>query len=154
MTALLARHGRVRAGDRGSVSVFVLGLVVVLMAVAGLVVDGGRAVNARAEIMDDTEQAARAGANRVDDAALRTGAPVTLDEGEAAQAAVDYLIARGYDPARIVTSTDAEQITVAVTDDVPTVLLSLIFIQSFEVAGSAVARAAIGITAEIPPGAP
>ena len=50
-------------GEDGAASVFVLGLVVVLMIVAGLVVDGGRAVNGRAAAMDAAEQAARAGAS-------------------------------------------------------------------------------------------
>src|SRR5690554_5195515 len=82
-----AWRGRV-ADERGSISVFVLGLVVVLMIVAGLVVDGGRAVNARAEIMDDAEQAARAGANHVDVAALRAGGAISLDAAAARAAAV------------------------------------------------------------------
>lgn len=154
MRRRLAPRNHRLAGDRGSASVFVLGLIVVLMAVAGLVVDGGRAVNARAEIMDDAEQAARAGANRVDDAVLRSGGPVVLNQAAAAQAAADFLVARGYDPGRVTASTNEAEVTVSVTDDVPTTLLSLIFIDSFEVAGSAVARAAVGITTESTTGAP
>lgn len=135
--------------ERGSISVFVLGLVVVLMVVAGLVVDGGRAVNARAEIMDDAEQAARAGANQVDVGALRGGTEVRLDGPAARTAAIDYLVQRGYDPARIQASADQAQVTVAVSDDVPTALLSLIFIRTFQVEGTAVARAALGVDVEI-----
>ena len=135
--------------ERGSVSIFVIGIVVVLMAVAGLVVDGGRAVNARAQIMDDAEQSARAGANQIDDAAMRSGEPIVLDQDAAAQAAADYLAARGYDPSRVAASADATSISVSVTDTVPTALLSLVFIKSFEVEGTAVAHPAVGVSTEI-----
>lgn len=138
--------------ERGSVSIFVIGLVVVLMAVAGLVVDGGRAVNARERITDDAEQSARAGANQVSDAGLRSGASVVLDHDLAAGAAADYLVARGYARGRIVASADATSISVSVTDTVPTALLSLVFIQSFEIEGTAVAHPAVGVSTEI--GAP
>jgi Flp pilus assembly protein TadG len=129
--------------------VFVLALVVVLMAVAGLVVDGGRAVNARAAAMDAAEQAARAGANQVDAVTLRATGEVLLDPVAAQAAAVDYLIARGYDAGRISVTSDQAQVTATVRDDVPTVLLSLIFIPSFEVEGESSARAAVGIADEI-----
>lgn len=138
--------------ERGSVSIFVIGLVVVLMAVAGLVVDGGRAVNAREKIMDDAEQAARAGANQVSDAGLRSGEAVQLDHDLAAGAAATYLRDRGYDPSRVVTSVDPTSISVSVTDTVPTALLSLVFIKSFEVEGTAVSHPAVGVSTEI--GAP
>lgn len=140
--------------ERGAASVLVLGLIVALMVVAGLVVDGGRAVNARAEIMDDAEQAARAGANQVDLAALRAGGTVRVDAGQARTAAVDYLTARGYDAGRITVQATGAEVDVSVRDTVPTALLAMIFINSFEVEGSAVARAAAGITQETGTGAP
>ena len=140
--------------DAGAVSVFVLGLIVVLMVVAGLVIDGGRAVNARAEIMDDAEQAARTGANQIDPVELRASGQVRILPGAASAAAADYLTARGYDPGRIAVSSSEAQVEVTVRDTVPTSLLQLILIPSFEVEGSAVSRAAVGIVAEIPSGAP
>ncbi len=140
---------RVDDRERGAVSVFVLGLVVVLMIVAGLVVDGGRAVNARAEITDDAEQAARAGANQVDVAALRSGEGVSLSSSAARAAAMDHLLARGYDAGRIQVDVVDQEVSVQVSDRVPTALLSLILISHFNVEGSAVARAALGIDSEI-----
>ncbi|HEY5554143.1 MAG TPA: pilus assembly protein TadG-related protein [Cellulomonas sp.] len=152
MTAAARAVGRARRGEHGedgTVSVFVLVLVVALMVVAGLVVDGGRAVNGRAAAMDSAEQAARAGANQVDLATLRTTGEARLDPAAAQVVAVDYLVARGYDAARITATADAAQVTVTVRDDIPTTLLSLIFIRSFEVEGVATARAALGIADEI-----
>jgi len=72
-----------------------------------------------------------------------------MDPVAAQAAAVDYLIARGYDAGRISVTSDQAQLTVTVRDDVPTVLLSLIFIPSFEVEGESSARAAVGIVDEI-----
>lgn len=138
--------------EAGAASVMVLALVVVLMVVAGLVVDGGRAVNARAAAMDAAEQAARAGANQIDAATLRATGAVVIDPAAASAAAVDHLVARGYDAGRVTVESDAQQVRVAVRDTVPTSLLSLVLIRSFEVEGTATARAAVGIVEEI--GAP
>lgn len=149
MRRLIAHLRVARRDDRGAASVLVLGLIVALMVVAGLVVDGGRAVNARAEIMDDAEQAARAGANEIDMASLRSGGAVRVDPVRAQEAARAYLTARGYDGARITVRADQAEVTVTASDDVATALLSLAFIHSFEVQGSASARAAVGIDREI-----
>ena len=146
IAALRARLGPDR--DRGSASVFVVGMVVVLFALAGLVADGGRALNARVEIMDDAEQAARSGANQIDDAALRAGT-ARIDPSQARAAAITFLSARGYDSSRMTVTADATTVSVVVQDTVPTSLLQLAFIDSFEVEGTATARAALGITNEI-----
>ncbi|MBW8484702.1 pilus assembly protein [Actinomadura sp. PM05-2] len=63
----------------------------VVLMLAGLLVDGGLAIHARQRAADMAEQAARAGANQIDDAALReTGRPV-IDPGRAEAAACDLL---------------------------------------------------------------
>jgi len=141
-------------GEDGAASVFVLGLVVVLMIVAGLVVDGGRAVNGRAAAMDAAEQAARAGANQLLLDSTRGDGGARLDPVTARAAAVESLVAQGYDAARITVTADENQVSVTVRDDVPTALLSLALIFSIEVEGRATGRAALGIQDEIPVGAP
>lgn len=146
---LRSRVAALRAGgDDGAVSVYALSVILVLMLVAGLVVDGGRAVNARATAADDAEQAARAGAGQVDLGALRADGTLALDPGAAQVAATALLTDRGYDASRISVQVVADEITVAVSRTVPTALLSLAFVHSFDVEGSAVARAAIGVTSE------
>ena len=142
-----------RGDDRGSVSVFVIGLVVVLMAVAGLVVDGGRAINARAALADDAEQAARAGANQLDVDELRATGDVRIDPAAARASATQFLLTRGYAPGDITVDADAQNVDVSLEQEVPTQLLSLILITSFTVTGQATARAAVGIVDEFP-GAP
>ena len=62
--------------ERGSLSVYVVIIAAVLMLVAGLCIEGGRVLNARATMADQAEQAARAGVQRLSMAKLR-------DSGEA-----------------------------------------------------------------------
>jgi Flp pilus assembly protein TadG len=138
------------SGERGAISALVVGLIVMLFVVAGLVVDGGLAINARQRAYDDAEQAARAGANQVDTLALRTSGLVTILPAQAHTAAVDYLIGRGYDPGRIQVSVQQNEVTVTAEETVDTTLLQLIFISSFDVSGSATARPATGILTEVP----
>ncbi|GGC02993.1 pilus assembly protein TadG-related protein [Cellulomonas carbonis] len=153
-SAHACRLRTVARGDDGAASVLVLGLVVVLMAVAGLVVDGGRAVNARAALLDAAEQAARAGANQVDIGSLRSGGQVSIDPTAARRAAEDFLVAQGHAPADIGVVATATEVEVHLQGEVETALLSLVLIDSLDVEGSAVARAAVGITDEIGTGAP
>jgi Flp pilus assembly protein TadG len=134
--------------DRGAASVFVLGMIVVLMVLAGLVVDGGRAVNARVAVIDDAEQAARVAANQLSQVPVRSGA-VTIDAVAATNAASAYLTARGYEASGVVVTVDAGEVSVRVTDTVPTTLLQLAFINSYTVEGAATASAAMGIVNEI-----
>lgn len=147
--ARVRRTWRARGDDRGTATPFVLGLVVVLLAVAGLVADGGRAINARVAITDDAEQAARVGADRVRADTLRGSGTPRIDPVAATAAAQDYLVARGYSGARTSISADEDAVVVRVSDDVPTSLLALVGIDSFTVEGRASARAAIGIVTEL-----
>lgn len=60
-------------GDRGTLSLFVVLFTPVVVLLAGLLVDGGIAINARERAADVAQQAARAGANDLNVAALRSG---------------------------------------------------------------------------------
>ncbi|QFG26998.1 pilus assembly protein [Actinomadura sp. WMMB 499] len=88
----------------------------VVFLLAGLLVDGGLAIHARQRAADMAEQAARAGANEIDLAALRaTGDPV-LDPGRARAAACELLRAYGDEVtgARCDASTGAVTVTVQI----------------------------------------
>jgi hypothetical protein len=75
------RKGSLRwRGDRGTLSLFVVLFTPVVVLLAGLLVDGGIAINARERAADVAQQAARAGANDLNVAALRSGT-VELDPG-------------------------------------------------------------------------
>ena len=70
-------------GDRGTVAMFTTIFAVFVIALAGLVVDGGLAIHARQRAADIAEQAARAAADDVDVAYLRqTGKARIVATGE------------------------------------------------------------------------
>lgn len=138
--------------ERGAISAMLVTLIVMLFVLAGLVVDGGFAINARQKIYDDAEQAARAAANQIDIETLRATGEIVILEGQARQKAQEYMSARGYPPSQVQVSVDdvAGEVTVAARDTVNTTLLQLIFISDFDVEGQATSRPAVGITGETP----
>lgn len=81
--------------DRGSVSAFVAVIAIALVAVAGLVYDGGQILNAQARARDLAANAARAGAQEIDLDTLRAEQAVTLDPDRARTAALDHLTRAG-----------------------------------------------------------
>lgn len=83
--------------DRGSVALFMALFTVGMLAMAGLVVDGGTALASRGRAHDVAQQAARAGADALSAASLRGLSPAALriDPGRARSAAQTYLSAAG-----------------------------------------------------------
>jgi Flp pilus assembly protein TadG len=75
--------GRGGAGERGSLSLFVVIFAISVLMLAGLVYDGGLAITARQRAADVAEEAARAGANAIDVGALRAANALRVDEAEA-----------------------------------------------------------------------
>lgn len=67
------KNGNGWRGDRGTLSLFVVMFAPVVVLLAGLLVDGGIAINARMRAADVAQQAARAGANDLNVTALRSG---------------------------------------------------------------------------------
>ncbi|MGV9304791.1 TadE/TadG family type IV pilus assembly protein [Nonomuraea sp. NPDC003727] len=80
------------SGERGSMSVFTVLFSVVVFLLAGLLVDGGAAINARLRAADVAEQAARAGADRIDVEHLRqTGQARLLGQDEVCARAAEVV---------------------------------------------------------------
>ena len=120
------------ASERGSVTVFVTIITVALLAVGGLVADGGRILTARREAANAAESAARAGAQAIDLHALRTTGELVLDPTVARTDAYAYLRANGYTG---VVTADTNHVHVTVTIRRPTVMLSAIGLRSYSVTG-------------------
>ncbi len=133
------RSPRASRDERGTATAFVVGMAIVLLACAGLVVDGGTALNARMRLADDVEQAARAGAQEIDVDTLRGTGDLVLDQGAAEARARAYLIGRGYRVGTV--HADQDAVEVSATYHAPTKLLSLIDVNSFTVSASATAEA-------------
>jgi Flp pilus assembly protein TadG len=128
-----------RRSESGTATVFVVGFAVVLLACAGLVIDGGNAINARMKLADDVEQAARAGAGAIDVGYLRSNDVVRLDPGTAQSAALAYMGDLGYSQVEV--SVTADTVTVGGLDTVTTTLLQLVGVRTFDISARATAQA-------------
>ncbi|MFJ2031544.1 TadE/TadG family type IV pilus assembly protein [Streptosporangium sp. NPDC087985] len=99
-------HGRRAAGERGSMSVFTVIFSVAVFLLAGLLVDGGAAINARLRAADIAEQAARSAADQIDVEHLRaTGQARLLDEGAVCAKAGELVSAHSTDEVQLVQCT-------------------------------------------------
>jgi Flp pilus assembly protein TadG len=131
-------------GERGSLTLMLAALMVALLALAGLVIDGGRKLNESSRAYAIAEEAARAGAGMVDrSVAYRSGA-FNVDEAQALAAARAYLADAGYTGS--VRPDGTQRIRVSVTVTQPTLVLSLIGMDSMTSTSSAVASLVTGVT--------
>jgi Flp pilus assembly protein TadG len=126
---MIPRQGdHVEARDRGTISIFTVLFTLSVILLAGLVVDGGLAIHARQRAYDIAEQAARAGANDIDEDVLRqTGkAQINKDQQAVCTKAADLVAA--YDSQATVDNCDRsdDQVTVTVHITVQLQLLSIV----------------------------
>jgi Flp pilus assembly protein TadG len=131
-------------GERGSLTLMLAVLMVALLSLAGLVIDGGRKLNQSASAYAVAQEAARAGAGMVDRSAAYRSGTFQVDEGQAVAAARAYLTSAGY--SGVVSPDGPERIQVTVTVTAPTLVLSLIGIDTISSEGSAVASLVTGVT--------
>ena len=137
---------RLRREETGSTSVFAICVAAVLMLLAGLCVDGGRVLNARATLTDTAEQAARAGAQKVQLGGLRQSGAGTLDPAAARAAATTYLASTGSAGAASASvTTTGDTVTVTAEEDVPTFMLSLVGMSTVHITVTGSAEAESGI---------
>ncbi len=79
--------------DEGSLALYLALMAVGLLAMAGLVIDGGAALAARGRAADIAQEAARAGADAITEASLRGASPAQLQiDPAAARAAAQRLL--------------------------------------------------------------
>lgn len=135
------RRGR---GDQGTVTAFVVCFTVALIAMAGLVVDGGSILAARRHAFEDADAAARAGAQAIDEAALRNGQPVTLDPELARQLAQAQLDASG-EIGTVDVAGDLVKVTVTREQDLS--ILGFAGIESVTIHATGTARPVRGVRA-------
>ncbi|MFG1667637.1 hypothetical protein [Streptomyces sp. Y7] len=147
MTDLRVRRaglrGRARR-DEGQITVFVVPLTVAVVMFAGLVLDGGLALAARARAMGEAQEAARNGAQALDLAAYRADGSVRLIP-EQARALAEAYLASTPDTGRVSVTNDT--VTVTVTAQQKTQLLDLIGLGTLTVTGTGSAHPVYGVTA-------
>ncbi len=132
--------------ENGSISAFVVLLLVALVALMGLVVDGGSALSAHQSAADEAEQAARAGAGALSVEALRTGS-LQIDPVAAVTAAEAFTRAAGHPG---VASVVGDSVTVQIRYRIPTEVLGLIGIATLPVSAEATAVDVEGVTVGTP----
>ncbi len=130
-------------GEDGVITVFVVGLTLALMLVAGLVYDGGRVLAARRQAHDLADNAARAAAQAVDLHAVRSRDAVVVDPLSAQAAAESYLASTGHHGAISVTA-DTVRVTVSIAT--PMAILQLAGFSERTVTATGEARIVRGIT--------
>lgn len=115
-------------------SLFLVVLLLAVFAVFGLVVDGGARLDGQRRATDQAEQAARAAAQAVNPASLRTGT-TTLDPAAARAAASRYLAAAG-NVSLTGIQVSGTTVTVHVTTAVQPAVLSIVGIGTLTVTGT------------------
>ena len=130
------RRSTTERDERGSATVFVIGFAIVLFLCAGLVIDGGLAINKRMRIADDAEQAARIGADSINVSEFRRTETLVIDEGLARQRISSYLADLGYGSAKWTADIGGGRVAVQVRDSSKTYILNL-FGVTFPVRASA-----------------
>lgn len=119
--------------DRGSISVVMVIMLVMVLAGAGLVVDGGRAMAARRHASNTAEAAARA--------AVSTATPMSgFDPVAARSAAIDHAVRAGVDPLDVVVEVAPDAVRVTITERRRTVFLVLGGRSTMTVRATGVAR--------------
>ena len=119
-------------------------MFVALLALAGIVIDGGAKLDQAENANAIAQEAARAGAGMVNQSkALATGS-FTVDQAQALAAAQQYLARAGYQGTAVPDGPDTIRVTVTVT--APTHVLSIIGIDTMRSTGSATASLVTGVT--------
>ena len=108
---------------------------------AGLVLDGGLALSAKVQAIDDAQAAARAGAQAIDVPLYRSTGEITLDPAQAITDAEAFLTHAGRTGT---VNVIGDQVTVTVTIRQPTQILSVVGVDSFTETGSGSATAEQG----------
>ncbi|ROO60365.1 putative Flp pilus-assembly TadE/G-like protein [Micromonospora sp. Llam0] len=127
--------------DRGSATAFGLFLIVVVLVLAGAILEGGNAMSARGHATHIAQQAARAGANQLNLAALRDTGVVQIDPA-AAQAAATAFLAQLGEQGTVTATT--EQVSVTVTVTRPGILVPVLGIDTLTVRATATAAPITG----------
>jgi uncharacterized membrane protein len=138
----LCRHRHPSGDERGTVTAFVASFTIALLAVAGLVVDGGYTLAARRRAFNEADAAARAGAQAVDEASLRSGGTVRLEPGRARAVALGHVNAAGLSGTVDVTG---DTVTVHVATTQPMTLLGMVGVGPLAIHADGSARAVRGV---------
>jgi hypothetical protein len=135
---------RRRRGESGQTIAFVVGITLALLLLIGLTVDGGRILSARERALDEAQEAARVGAQQLDQAALHVSGVTIINPTDANHAVQAYLRATGDTGSVSVQGTDVQ---VSVQHSLGMDILSLVGLGTVTISESGIAHAAQGTVA-------
>ncbi len=138
---------RLYGDESGQAIVLVAILMAGLVAVVGLVTDGGLVFSQRRDLQNVADAAALAGAMQIDEGVYRSLGEVLLDEAAARQAAVQYLEAEGVSYSVVVEPTRVE---VSVSRQASTGFLRVVGIDGVEISANASAEPRHGVASAQP----
>jgi Flp pilus assembly protein TadG len=130
-----------RRGERGQAIAFVVGISLALLLLIGLTVDGGRILSAREHAMDEAQEAARVGAQQLDQTIIHAGGGAVVNPTAATRAVQLYLQATGDTGSVTVQGSDVE---VSVRHSLNMEILSLVGIGVVTVSETGTAHASQG----------
>jgi Flp pilus assembly protein TadG len=139
-----------RDGERGSLTLMLAVLFIALLAMVGIVIDGGAKLDEAESAAAVAQEAARAGAGIVNQAKAYQSGSFVVDRDQAIAAAQQYLAtaatANGAHASYRVRPVGADSIRVTVTMTEPTRVLSIIGISTLRSTSSATASLISGVT--------
>jgi Flp pilus assembly protein TadG len=135
-----------RAGEDGQILVLTVIVALALLAILGLVADGGLILARNRELQGIADAAARAGAAQLDEASYRAsnGRTATLHPTQAQVAAGRYLRTVRFGGEASITATPG-QVTIGLSEVVRPIIFSSVGIGPIRLAVHAVARPRTGI---------
>jgi Flp pilus assembly protein TadG len=135
-----------QAGEDGQILVLTVAVALALLAILGLVADGGLVLARHRELQGVADAAARAGAAQLDEASYRAsnGRTATLNPTQAQAAAGQYLRTVQFAGQADITATPG-QVTIGLSEVVRPIIFSSVGIGPIRLAVRAVARPRTGI---------
>ncbi|GAA3524686.1 hypothetical protein GCM10022234_21830 [Aeromicrobium panaciterrae] len=127
-----------RNREDGVTALFVVLIAVALLSMAGLVIDGGYAMASNRRLTGQAEQAARIGADALDQDSLRDGGTPKVARDRAIAAAQNYLSSVGAPRGQI--SINEDTVTVTLASHSKTAILSAVGVTQLATGGSASAK--------------
>ena len=131
------------SSDRGSVTIWMLGLSVLLLLFGGLAIDLWRGLAVQRELAAIADSAAVAAASGIDEEHYRASGELVLDSGRALALGMASVDSQGADlsSAQVSTASDGLSVTVLVVDELELGLLGVFVDQSEPVVIRATATA-------------
>lgn len=146
MIRVRSRFRQARHDDRGQITPWTIFGVVIVLILAGLVLDLGLGMSDKVRLLDVAQAAARAGAREIDLATYRATGVVQLQPAQAAAAARSFAQQTDID-GQVSVSATPTAVTVTISSTRPTQLLHLVGITALPVSATATALPLTGITA-------